>query len=151
MVSRAGVVMIVSMELLLWCVGGTLLYTLVAGMVLHKIELTLVRRGLHGDTPDEIVTPASRDRFFTEYLSQFGLYALFPSVIYGAFYTLIPLEGPRAGLATALAAAALGTAPALMSVRVRVSLPTKLLLFLAIRHFVLLGGSLWIIGYLYSL
>ena len=54
-------------------------------------------------------------------------------------------------MASALYVFTLGAAPVLMGLSVRVKMPMSFLLFLLLAYLVKVGGTLAIIGYLYSL
>ena len=74
-----------------------------------------------------------------------------PTIVYGFFYYLLPFYGIRAGLASGLFAFAIGTAPAMMGLAVRVKLPMTYLMFILFSSLLKLLGCLGIIGYLYTL
>ena len=78
-------------------------------------------------------------------------YVVIPTIVYGFFYVVIPLSGIKAGLAAALLAFLLGATPLMMGLSVKVKLPMPYVLYNLLCHFIKLGGSMAVIGYLYSL
>jgi hypothetical protein len=85
------------------------------------------------------------------FLMEMLFFAAIPTFAYSFFYMIIPLWGIKAGMAAALFAFTLGAAPALMCLSVRIRLPMPYILFTLLALLLKLGGSLIIIGYLFSM
>lgn len=138
----------VNMELLAWCLGVGSLYLLIISMLLEflgrRLDLT---RGIAG----ELIEPFSWVWFVMLFVMEALFYVAIPTLAYAFFYFSLPLTGVRAGMASALYAFTLGAAPVLMGLSVRVKMPMSFLLFLLLSYLVKVGGTLAIIGYLYSL
>lgn len=85
------------------------------------------------------------------FLSELIFYVVIPSIGFGVFYAILPFSGVRAGLAGTLFAFVLGAVPVFMRLSMRLRLPMPYILFQLLGHAVKLGGTLGLIGYLYSL
>jgi len=138
----------VNMELLAWCLGAGSGYLLVVSLLLEligrKLDLT---RGVEAS----LIEPFSWVWFVMMFVMEALFYVAIPALAYAFFYFALPLAGVRAGMASALYVFTLGAAPVLMGLSVRVKLPMPFLLFLLLSYLLKVGGTLSIIGYLYSL
>jgi hypothetical protein len=137
-----------SRELLIWCLGCGSAYVLALSLLLDYAERRLrLTEGIPGD----LVESGGCTFFGMNFVMEALFYVAIPSTAYAFFYQLLPVSGVRAGLAGALFAFVLGAAPLAMRLSVRLKLPMPYMLFLMVSHLLKLGGSLAIIGYLYSL
>lgn len=138
----------VNMELLAWCLGLGGLYLFIISLLTEllgrKLDLT---RGI----ASELVEPFSWVWFVMLFVMEALFFVAIPTLAYAFFYFALPLTGLRAGLASALYVFTLGAAPVLMGLSVRVKMPMSFLLFLLLSYLLKVGGTLAIIGYLYSL
>ena len=138
----------ISRELLIWCLGCGSAYLLALSLLLDLAEKKL---RLTEGIPAELLEGEGVAFFVMNFVMEALFYVAIPSTAYAFFYQLLPISGVRAGLAGALFAFVLGTAPLAMRLSVRLKLPMPYMLFLMVSHLLKLGGSLAIIGYLYSL
>ncbi len=138
----------ISMNQMLYCLvagGGYLfLISLVLDWVEHKLQLTAA-------LPKELVEPSSFSATVANFVLELIFYVALPSVVYSFFFYLLPFYGARGGMAAALFAFALGAAPALIGLSLRVKLPTPYLFWTLLVILVKLLGCLAIIGYLNTL
>ncbi len=140
-----------SLPLVAWCVGAGSAYLLISQLVLDWVERVLIRHGLYGNYSVNNIELPTVGRSISEFFTQVGVFVLLPTMIFSFLYTMIPFEGPRAGVVIAIGATVIGAAPALISANLRLKLPTPALVFVTIGQFVKLAGILGIIGYLFSL
>ena len=70
---------------------------------------------------------------------------------FGFFDAILPLTSVRTALAVALCAFTLGGLPLIMGMSVRIKMPIPFLIFSLLSLLIKLGGTMAIIGYLYSL
>ncbi len=138
----------ISIRLLMYCILASGLYLLVLSFVLDFIERRLK---LITGVPEEMIESSGFAAVLINFLMESLFFVVIPSIVYSFFYYVIPFSGVRAGLAAALFAFALGAAPALMGLSVRVKLPMPYLLFVMLSLLLKLGGCMAIIGLLYSL
>ena len=137
----------VPVRLLVLCLVSAGAYLAVVSVLLGWVERALRLR--------EMIPPALREETgvvwsMMNLLMEGLFFVVIPSLAFAFFYVVLPVTGVRAGLAAAVFAFTIGAAPALMGLAVRVRLPMTLVLFSLLSLFVKLGGSLAIIGYLYS-
>ena len=140
--------MMVSFKLLAYGVLAAGGYLLTISLLLDLIERKLK---LSAGLPKELVETTGLSFTLANFLMELLFYAAIPTIVYGFFYYLLPFYGVRAGLASGLFAFALGAAPAIMGLAVRVKLPMPYLLFLLFSILLKLLGCLAVIGYLYTL
>ena len=137
-----------SQGLLLYCLVLSSLYLLVVSVVLRYVERKL--QLTHG-IASSLLESTGLGWAAINYVMEVLFFVVIPTLAYGFFYLIIPLSGVRAGMAASLFAFTLGAVPALMGLSVRIKLPMPYILFTLLSLLVKLGGSLSIIGYLYSL
>lgn len=140
--------MILSYKLLVYCLVGSGFYLLIVSGILWLLE---IRAKFWRGMPEELLEDTGGAWFVINYIMEVLFYVIIPTIAYAFFYLVIPLNGVRAGIAVTLIAFTLGAVPILMSMSVRVKLPMSYLLYLLLAYIIKLGGSLAIIGYLYSL
>ncbi|MGD8922636.1 MAG: hypothetical protein PVH24_05255 [Candidatus Zixiibacteriota bacterium] len=133
-----------------------LLYSfLVSGvylLIISAIAAVIERRAnLLRPLPEEQVEPIGVGWFVVNFIMELLFYVVIPAFAYSFFYLVLPISGVRAGMAVALVAFTLGAVPLVMSLSVRVRLPMPYLLFLLLAYIIKIGGSLVLIGLLYSL
>lgn len=121
-----------------------LVISLLLGFVEHKLR---IKEGI----PPELIETAALGWAAINFLMELLFYVVIPTIAYSFFYLVIPLAGIKAGMAAALFAFTMGASPALMGLSVRIKLPMPFILFQLLALLIKLGGSLAIIGYLYSL
>ncbi len=138
----------ISYKLMFYCFAVSGIYMLVVSIILGLVEIALkLTRGL----PAELVESSNLAWFIMNFLMEFLFYVVIPTIIFSFFFVVIPLSGIKAGLAGAVLAFLLGSTPVLMGLSVKVKLPMPLVLFALLSHLIKLGGSMALIGYLYSL
>ena len=138
----------ISYNLMFYCFAVSGVYLLVVSIVLGLVEVSLkLNRGL----PKEMVEDSNLGWFIMNFVMEFLFYVVIPTLIFSFFYVVIPLSGIRAGLAAAVLAFLLGSTPVLMGLSVKIKLPMPLVLFGLLSHLIKLGGSMALIGYLYSI
>jgi hypothetical protein len=135
---------------------GLLVYCLLFGgiyLVVVSIIIELIERAmkLHHGLPPELIESAGWTWWGINLVMEILFYVAIPTLAYAFFYFMLPLSGPRAGMAAALYAFTIGAAPVLMGLSVRIRLPMPFMLFLLLSYLVKVSGSLIIISYLYSL
>jgi hypothetical protein len=138
----------ISMEQMAYSLLAAGGYLLVISLVLDWIERKLK---LTAALPQEIVEKADLGSTVANFILELIFYVAMPAVVYGFFYYLMPFYGARGGMACALFAFALGGAPALIGLSLRVKLPTPYLFYTLLAILVKLLGCLAIIGYLNTL
>jgi hypothetical protein len=148
MVQKAGVAVMISHELVFYCLVSAAAYLLVVSAALNWSEK---KAGLMRGVPKELVEETGLAWFVINYIMELLFYVVIPTIAYGFFYMVIPLSGIRAGMAATLVSFALGAVPILMSLSVRIKLPMSYLLFVLLSFLIKLGGSLILIGYIYAL
>jgi hypothetical protein len=124
--------------------GYLLLISLLLEFVSKKLSLN---KGL----PEEIIEETNISWFGLNFLMELLFYVAVPTIAYSFIYLILPFEGVRAGMASALFALVLGAVPLTMGLSVRIKLPMPFLIFSLLSYFIKLSGSLIIIGYLYTL
>jgi len=137
-----------SQKLVIYCIVCSGAYLLIISLVLDYLQKKLrLTRGI----PPEMLEESGPGWSAIHFLMEMLFFAAIPTFAYSFFYMIIPLWGIKAGMAAALFAFTLGAAPALMGLSVRVRLPMPYVLFTLLALFLKLGGSLIIIGYLFSM
>ncbi len=138
----------ISMELIAYCMVCGGIYLVVATVVLDMLgRLLNVSQGM----PDELMESVNLGWYLLNYVMELLFFVAVPTLAYSFFAVILPLTGIRIGLAFALAAIALGAAPAIIGLSVRLKLPMPFLLYYLLGLSLKLAGPLAIIGYLYSL
>ena len=138
----------ISGELLIYCLifGG--IYLLATTIILELVgKILQVNKRL----PSQLVEETNVGWYVVNYLMEALFFVAIPTLAYSFAYVIMPLSGTRSGMAAALFAFTLGALPVAMSLSVRIRLPMPFLMFQLLNHLVKLGGSLALIGYLYSL
>ena len=137
-----------SFELLAWCVviGGV--YLALITVVLELVgKMLKVSRGI----PPTLMETTGASWHIMNFVMEFLFFVVIPALGYSMFYIILPLSGIRPGLAAALLAFTLGALPALLGLSVRIKLPMAYLLWYLFSLLVKIGGTLGLIGYLYTL
>ncbi|MBU0982408.1 MAG: hypothetical protein KKA42_00955 [candidate division Zixibacteria bacterium] len=138
----------ISFELMFYCFLGAGAYLFVLSLVLQWVDrVARVTEGI----PPEMLESIGLGWTVTNFMMESLFYVIIPTIAYGFFYLIIPFYGIRAGMAATLFAFAVGAAPALLGLSVRVKVPMSYLLFVLLSVLLKLGGCLIIISYLYSL
>lgn len=138
----------ISYELIAWCLGCAAVYLLVVSAVFEWIGRSLnLAKGL----PESMVEKADLPGFIVNFMMETLFYVAVPTIAYTFFYMIIPMSGPKAGMAITLIAFTLGAIPIMMVLSVRIKVPMPMILYLVFTQLVKLGGCLIIIGYLYNL
>lgn len=137
-----------SRTLLIYCLILSGTYLLIVSMLLDYLGKKLrVGEGIPAEMLESSGIGWSAMRFFTEML----FYVAIPALIFGFFYFVIPLSGLRAGLGAALFAFTVGATPSIMVLTVKVKLPMPFVLYHLLSQLIKMGGSMALIGYLYSI
>lgn len=131
-------------------------YCLVAGgiyLLIISIVLEFIGRRLKllAAVPKEIREESGGIWLVLFFVMEFLFFVVIPTVSYSFFYLVMPFAGIRAGLAGALFAFTLGAVPVIMNLSMRIRLPMPYLLYMLLGYLIKLGGSMAIIGYLYTL
>ncbi|MCX6829063.1 MAG: hypothetical protein NT002_07235 [candidate division Zixibacteria bacterium] len=140
--------MIVSFELLLWCLLSGAVYLLIIGFLWYKLEKvvpTLV------GFPAALLEERGLGWFVSSYIIEFIFFVLLPSVVYGWLYTLIPFSGLRGGIMVGLYLLLFGMMPMALLILFRIKIPVVFMLYQLLGFLIKVMGSMAIIGYLYSL
>lgn len=138
----------ISLALMLYCILCAGVYLLVVSLLLDLAERRLK---LSAALPKELIESTGLTWTFANFLMEVLFFVAIPTIIYSFFYYLLPFYGVRAGLASGLFAFALGAAPAMLGLAVRVKLPMPYMLYILFSVLLKLIGCLAIIGYLYTL
>jgi hypothetical protein len=140
--------MMFSQKLVLYCIVCAGAYLLLISAALGYVQKKL---GLTRGIPPEMMEDSGLGWSAIHFLMEMLFFVAIPTFAYSFFYLIIPLWGIKAGMAATLYAFTLGAAPALMGLSVRIRLPMPYILFSLLALLLKLGGSLTIIGYLFSL
>ena len=89
--------------------------------------------------------------FFMTFVIELMFFVVIPTMAFGFFDAILPLTSVRTALAVALCAFTLGALPLVMSLSVKVKLPIPFLIYSLFGLLIKLGGTLAIIGYMYSM
>ncbi|HOP07696.1 MAG TPA: hypothetical protein PLF13_10440 [candidate division Zixibacteria bacterium] len=138
----------ISHALLIYClvVGG--IYLLAVSILMEIIgSLMKVKRGI----PAELLEKDDFGTRLTCFLIDYVFIVAIPTLAFAVLFTVLPLTGVRSGLAAALFAFTLGSAPPVILLSIKLRLYMPYLLFVLLSHLIKLAGSLAIIGYLYYL
>lgn len=138
----------ISTPLILWCILLSGIYLLVVSFVGEFIARLLK---LNQEMPRQLMEETGLGFYSMNFVMETLFFVVIPTVGYSFFYLILPLSGVRIGMAAALLAFTLGAMPITVGLSVRLKLSMPWLLFQLFMLLVKLGGSLTIIGYLYSL
>lgn len=138
----------ISTPLILWCILLSGIYLLVVSFVGEFIARLLK---LDQEMPRQLMEETGLGFYSMNFVMETLFFVVIPTVGYSFFYLILPLSGVRIGMAAALLAFTLGAMPITVGLSVRLKLSMPWLLFQLFMLLVKLGGSLTIIGYLYSL
>jgi hypothetical protein len=126
-----------------------------AGIYLFISSLALTWIGklikLNDTIPEEMREPSGVSWFFLNLFMEFLFLVAVPTLAYSFFEVVLPLAGIRVAAAICLVAVMLGAVPTNIALWSRVKLSMPLLVFSIMSLLIKLGGSLAIIGYLFSL
>lgn len=148
MVLRQGMAEMISYQIILYCFLLTGAYLVGISLLLQWVGLKLrVWEGIPPNCREEFTV----GWFGVNLLMEFLFYGVVPTFAYSFFYLIFPLTGIRTALGGVLVAFTLGAVPSIIGLSTRVRLPMPMLLFGLLSQLLKLGGSLVIIGYLYSL
>jgi len=126
-------------------------YLSIIQIALNALERKLIQKGLWSGEIKDLEESPPRVMSMTQLIVDIAFYAATPLMVYGVLYLMIPFEGVRAGIGIALGCVAISAAPLLMTISLRTKFPVPALFFLALSQLVKLGGSLTLIGFLYTL
>ena len=132
------------------------LYTLLfAGgyLVIISLVLEAVGKGLRisQGIPAEMAEKMNVTWFVMTFVIELMFFVIIPVLAFGFFDAILPLTSVRTALAVALCAFTLGALPLVMGMSVRIKMPIPFLIFTLVGLLIKLGGTMAIIGYLYSL
>lgn len=136
--------------------GKLMMYCLVAGgaylfLVGLLLEFLCTRFKLDRGIPEPFREGSGAGWFTVYFVMEFLFFVMIPTVSYSFFYLVMPFAGMRAGLAAALFAFTMGAVPIVMIASIRLKLPMLYLLYSLLGYLLKLGGTMAIIGYLYTL
>ena len=140
--------MIVSFELLAYCLVIGAVYLIIADLILGWIEKRLP--GMER-LPKELLEIKNSGWYVSAFIIEFIFFVLVPSIAYGLFYTIIPFSGIRGGIACAMFLALCGILPTMILLIFRIRIPAVFMLYQIFGILVRVMGALAIIGYLYAL
>lgn len=123
-------------------------YLLIISLLLEFVSKKL---SLDKGLADELKEETGIGWFAMNFIMELLFYVAVPTIAYSFLYIILPFEGIKAGMATALLALVIGATPIVMGLSVRIKLPLPFLTFYLLSYFIKLAGSLVIIGYLYTL
>lgn len=123
-------------------------YLLIISLLLEFVSKKL---SLDKGLADELKEETGIGWFVMNFIMELLFYVAVPTIAYSFLYIILPFEGIKAGMATALLALVIGATPIVMGLSVRIKLPLPFLTFFLLSYFIKLAGSLVIIGYLYTL
>lgn len=145
----------VSTKLVIYCLLVSGIYLLLVSFLLQKIEQLFFGKGklfeLSKEIPEQMIEKMDFPWFITNFLMEFLFFAVIPSLSYSFFYVIFPLSGIRAAAIIVLTGLIMGALPLVMSLVVRIKFPMHYLLYLLLSYTIKFGGSLAIIGYLYTI
>ncbi len=145
----------VSTKLVIYCLLVSGAFLLLVSLLLQKIEKLFFgkdkRFELSKKIPEQMIEKMDVAWFVTNYLMEFLFFVVIPSLSYSFFYVIFPLSGLRAAAIIVLTGLIMGALPLVMSLIVRIKFPMHYLLYLLLSYMIKFGGSLAIIGYLYTL
>jgi hypothetical protein len=134
---------------MLYCALATVGYLLVVNWGLSAFERRLISQG-HLQVRDGAAEVSLATRLW-DFIVQWFLFAGLPMGLYSWLFVLLPLEGPRAGVAIALWTVVIGSLPFAIVVSERHKVPFVAMAFLMFSQLVRLLGTLAIIGILFAL
>jgi hypothetical protein len=141
-------VMIISFELLIWCLLSGAVYLLIVDFLWYRLEKfipTLI------GFPTALLEERGPGWFVSSFIIEFIFFVLLPSVVYGWFYTLIPFSGLRGGIMVGLYLLLFGMMPMALLILFRIKIPVVFMLYQLLGYLIKVIGAMAIIGYLYSL
>lgn len=137
-----------STELMIYSLVSGGVYLLLVSILLNFIgKIFKIEQGI----PESMIEKTNTAWFFMIFVAEFLFFVTIPTVGYSFIYLVLPFEGVRPAMTAALFAFALGTAPMVMGISLKLRLPMSYLVFLLFSYFVKLMGCFIIIGYLYHL
>jgi hypothetical protein len=141
-------VMIVSFELLAYCLVAGAVYLMVIDFILGRVEKFIP--GME-HFPKELIETRNGGWYISSFIIEFIFFVFVPSIAYGLFYTIIPFSGIRGGIACALFLALCGILPTSILLIFKIRIPAVFMLYQIFGILIRVMGTLAIIGYLYSL
>lgn len=138
-------------ELIAYCLLAGGLYLALIDLLQIWMERVFSKMGLWENYPKSLIKPTHTGGRIWNFVTQLFLFVAIPTLTYGWFQYILPVEGVRAGVAIALWAIAVGAVPVMIQLSTRMSLPGSALVFFLIAQLIKLSGSLAIIGILFSL
>ncbi|MEE8575715.1 MAG: hypothetical protein V3T31_00535 [candidate division Zixibacteria bacterium] len=138
----------ISLPLMLSCLGAGFIYLAAVSFVLELIERKMK---LTASLPKEALEEVSWVWFGMNLVLETLFFVAIPAIGYSFLYFSLPFTGIRGGLAVALFALVVGAAPTLMSLSVKIKLPQPFIFFTLLSYLIKIGGTLSIIAFLYSL
>lgn len=140
--------MIVDFGLVVYCIVAGGIYLMLFDLLWSFLE-RLVPTFAH--FPEDLVEKKTFSWYFSNFIVEFIFFVLMPSVIYGWFYSVLPISGMRGGMAVGLYLFFFGMIPLSMLILFRVRLPAVYILYQLAGLFFKVVGAAAIIGYLYNL
>lgn len=138
----------ISATQMLYCFVTAGVYLLVLSIVL---EFVCRKLRLRAGIPAELIEESAAVWQVLFFIMEFLFFVVIPTLSYSFFYLIMPFSGIKAGLAGTLFAFTLGAVPIVMGLSMRIKLPMPYLLYTLLGYLLKLGGSMAVIGYLYTL
>jgi len=138
----------ISQSLMIYCLIAGGIYLIIIGGILELIERKLK---LSAQIPHELKEEYGISWFIINWILEFLFFVVIPTLIFSFFYIILPLTGLRTGMTIALVAFTLGAVPFVMGMSMRIKLPIPFLLYSLLGFIIKIGGTISIIGYLYSI
>lgn len=140
--------MIVDFELIAYCIIAGGVYLLLFDLFWSFLERFIPT---FAEFPKELVEQKTFSWYFSNYIVELIFFVLMPAVVYGWFYSVLPLSGARGGMAVGLYLFFFGMIPLAMLILFRVRIPAVYILYKLAGLFFKVVGTAAIIGYLYNL
>ncbi|UCE25566.1 MAG: hypothetical protein JSU74_05840 [Candidatus Zixiibacteriota bacterium] len=140
--------MMISTTQMVYCLVTGGVYLLLLSLLL---EFLARRLKLLSDVPPAMLEESGGVWAVMFFVMEFLFFVAIPTITYSFFFLVVPFSGIKAGMAATLFAFTLGAVPVIMGLSGRLRLPMPYLLFSLLGYLVKLGGSMAIIGYLYTL
>jgi len=138
----------ISTTQMLYCLVTAGVYLLVLSIIL---EFVCRKLRLREAVPAELIEESGGIWQILFFIMEFLFFVVIPTLSYSFFYLIMPFSGIKAGLAGTLFAFTMGAVPIVMALSMRIKLPMPYLLFMLLCYLLKLGGSMAVIGYLYTL
>ncbi|MFH1685974.1 MAG: hypothetical protein ABIE70_00455 [bacterium] len=148
MVSQKWLVMIVSIELLLYSLASGALWLVLVALVHRKVARWA---RIDREVPRELIDDSGMAGMAVQFFMELVFLVVIPTMAYALFSMILPLTGLRTGLAVGLIAFTLGAAPCIIGLAMQLRFSLLYLTYFLAGMLLKILGTLGIIAYLYSL